>query len=67
VSTRSDGAVTKETKMSTEEREERRAARRILARLYARGDYDLAGMIEQYLENRAGGANVPGLPAMFLE
>ena len=47
--------------------EERQAARRILARLYARGDYDLAGMIEQYLEKKQNGAKIPGLPAVFFE
>jgi hypothetical protein len=46
--------------------DEQKAARRILAKLYARGDYDVAGMIEQYLEQRAKGA-APPIPALLLE
>jgi hypothetical protein len=47
--------------------EEKKAARRILAKLYARGDYDLAGMIEQYLDRRGRAGSLPVIPAIWLE
>lgn len=47
--------------------EEKKAARRILAKLYARGDHDLAGMIEQYLDRRGNSGSLPALPAIWLD
>ena len=47
--------------------EEKKAASRILAKLYARGDYDLAGMIEQYLEGRGNPGSLPPIPALWME
>jgi hypothetical protein len=48
--------------------EDKGAAKRIINRLRARGDHDLAGMLEQYFERRGtGGDDFGSLALLYFE